>query len=247
MWGVIPAAGQGTRIQPLAFSKELLPVGIGSEGDRDRPRAVSEYLVDRLARAGANKICFVISPHKTDILRYYADRVGGVDIAYVVQPRPAGLCDAIFHAAPLIPREEAVAIGLPDTVWFPEDALAGLPDDRFSFLTFPVEQPQHFDAVVSDAQGRVLEIQVKSPRPTSSWIWGAMKMPGAVFHDLRNLWLARDRADEYLGTLVNAWIAGGGEAWSAPRGTGYVDVGTLHGYREALSLLGGAASTPAGG
>ena len=27
MWGIIPAAGTGTRIQPLAFSKELLPVG----------------------------------------------------------------------------------------------------------------------------------------------------------------------------------------------------------------------------
>jgi glucose-1-phosphate thymidylyltransferase len=26
-WGIIPAAGLGTRIQPLAFSKELLPVG----------------------------------------------------------------------------------------------------------------------------------------------------------------------------------------------------------------------------
>jgi hypothetical protein len=27
MWGIVPAAGSGTRIQPLAFSKELLPVG----------------------------------------------------------------------------------------------------------------------------------------------------------------------------------------------------------------------------
>jgi len=27
MWGIIPAAGIGSRIQPLAFSKELLPVG----------------------------------------------------------------------------------------------------------------------------------------------------------------------------------------------------------------------------
>ena len=27
MWGIIPAAGRGSRIQPLAFSKELLPVG----------------------------------------------------------------------------------------------------------------------------------------------------------------------------------------------------------------------------
>ncbi|HEY0437231.1 MAG TPA: hypothetical protein VGC92_11350, partial [Phenylobacterium sp.] len=107
----------------------------------------------------------------------------------------------------------------------------------FSFLTFQVDAPQHFDAVVADRAGRVREIQVKAPRPASTWIWGAMKMPGRTFHALRDLWLARSCEDEYLGTLVNAWIAGGGEAWSAPLGEGYVDVGTLNGYREALGLL----------
>lgn len=242
MWGVIPAAGQGTRIQPLAFSKELLPVGVRREGGTERPRAVSEYLVDRLAKGGATKICFVISPHKDDILRYYGDRVDGVDFAYVVQPRAAGLCDALFRALPLIGPDEPVAVGLPDTIWFPEDGLARLPDDRFSFLTFPVEAPQHFDAVVSDADHRIREIQVKSAAPASRWIWGAFKAPGRVFHELHALWLEREREDEYLGTLVNAWLARGGEAWAAPHGEGYVDVGTLHGYREALSLLGGVAA-----
>jgi dTDP-glucose pyrophosphorylase len=240
MWGVIPAAGQGTRIQPLAFSKELLPVGVEREAGRERPRAVSEYLVERLALGGASKVCFVISPHKADILRYFGDRVGEVDLAYVIQPRAAGLCDAIFRAAPLIHPDEPVAVGLPDTIWFPADGLARLPDDRFSFLTFPVEQPQSFDAVLTDADGRILEIQVKSPTPQSNWIWGAFKMPGRIFHGLRELWLEREREDEYLGTLVNAWIARGGEAWNAPIGAGYVDVGTLHGYREALGLLAGA-------
>ena len=240
MWGVVPAAGQGARIQPLAFSKELLPVGVRRDGEAERPRAVSEYLVERLARGGANKICFVISPHKTDILRYYADRLDDVDFAYVVQPRPAGLCDALFRALPLIAPDEAVAIGLPDTVWFPDDGLARLPDDRFSFLTFPVESPQHFDAVVAEPGGRIREIQVKSSTPASRWIWGALKMPGRTLHALHALWLQRSREDEYLGTLVTAWIEAGGEAWNAPHGTGYVDVGTLHGYREALGLLGAA-------
>jgi dTDP-glucose pyrophosphorylase len=240
MWGVIPAAGQGTRIQPLAFSKELLPVGVRREGGTERPRAVSEYLIDRLALGGASKICFVISPHKDDILRYYGDHIAGVDFAYVVQPRAAGLCDAVFRALPLIAAEEPVAVGLPDTIWFPEDGLAQLPDDRFSFLTFPVDQPQQFDAVVADRSGRVREIQVKSNQPASRWIWGAFKMPGRTFHELHQLWLSREREDEYLGTLVNAWIAQGGEAWNAPRGEAYVDVGTLHGYREALALLSGA-------
>jgi dTDP-glucose pyrophosphorylase len=237
MWGVIPAAGHGARIQPLAFSKELLPVGVQHEAGRERPKAVGEYLLERLALGGANKVCFVISPHKADILRYFGDRVDDVDLAYVIQPRAAGLCDAIFRAAPLIHPDEPVAVGLPDTVWFPADGLARLPDDRFSFLTFPVAQPQAFDAVLSDADGRVTEIQVKSPDPGSHWIWGAFKLPGRAFHALHALWLAREREDEYLGSLVNAWIAQGGEAWSAQIGAAYVDVGTLHGYREALALL----------
>jgi hypothetical protein len=117
------------------------------------------------------------------------------------------------------------------------------PARRLWFLTFSVEAPQNFDAVVADADGRVREIQVKAHAPASRWIWGAFKMPGAVFHELHALWRARRCEDEYLGTLVNAWIAAGGEAWSAPLGTGYVDVGTLNGYREALSLLAGVPAT----
>ena len=46
MWGIIPAAGKGSRIQPLAFSKELLPVGSRFDGETERPLAVSEYLVE---------------------------------------------------------------------------------------------------------------------------------------------------------------------------------------------------------
>ena len=58
-WGIVPAAGVGSRIQPLAFSKELLPVGSRLEGGVERPRAVSEYLVERMMLGGATKICFV--------------------------------------------------------------------------------------------------------------------------------------------------------------------------------------------
>jgi len=237
VWGIIPAAGAGTRIQPLAFSKELLPVGSRLEGGVERPRAVSEYLVERMVRAGATKICFVVSPEKSDIMQYFGGRAYSADVCYTVQPRPAGLCDAIFRARPFVSPDESVVVGLPDTVWFPEDALRALGDDCLSFLLFPVDRPELFDAVLLDDAGRVLEIQVKRPGATSRWIWGAFKMPGRVLHDLHALWLERDREDEYMGTLVNAYLARGGLARGVAAGQAYVDVGTLHGYREAIKVL----------
>jgi dTDP-glucose pyrophosphorylase len=237
MWGIIPAAGNGTRIQPLAFSKELLPVGHRDDDGVQRPKAVSEYLIERLTLGGADKICLVISPGKHDILQYYGARVGNADIAYVVQPQAAGLCDALFRACPLVHPDEPVVVGLPDTVWFPRDALTHLPEDRLSFLLFPTSQPELFDAVILDERDRVQQIQVKSRAARSQWIWGAFKMPGRVFHALAALWNARERGDEYLGTLVNAWLEQGGEALGVRAGERYVDVGTLHGYREAIQLL----------
>lgn len=242
MWGIIPAAGRGNRIQPLAFSKELLPVGSRLEDGTERPCAVSEYLVQRMIRGGADKICFVIGAAKSDILEYYGSGYGSTAAVYVVQPSPAGLCDAIFRAAPLIGEDEPVMVGLPDTVWFPETGLAGLPDDRLSFLLFPVEHPEFFDAVVMDGNSRVQEIQVKRLDAATPWVWGAFKMPGHVYHALRRLWLARGQSDEYVGTLINAYLAAGGDALGVPAGRAYVDVGTLHGYRAAIRLLAEAAA-----
>ncbi|WP_437568401.1 nucleotidyltransferase family protein [Sorangium sp. So ce542] len=241
MWGVIPAAGLGSRIQPLAFSKELLPVGTRRDGDVERPRAVSEYLIDRMILAGATRICMVISPGKSDIVEYYGASVGPAHICYVVQPVAAGLCDAIFRALPWLQPEEEVLVGLPDTVWFPEHGLRALDGGGLSFLLFPVDHPELFDAVVTDEEGRVLEIQVKQRDARSRWVWGAFKLTGAVMRELHDLWCERGQTDPYIGTLVNEYLARGGSARAVRAGEAYVDVGTLHGYREAIQLLSGAA------
>jgi glucose-1-phosphate thymidylyltransferase len=238
MWGIIPAAGAGSRIQPLAFSKELLPVGSRQEGDHERPVAVSEYLVERMIDAGADKICMVVSPEKSDIIGYYGSAVGAARIVYVVQPRPAGLCDSIFRALPFIHADEEVLVGLPDTVWFPVDGFSKLSSGGLSFLLFPVEHPEHFDAVLADEAGTVTEIQVKRPGAATSWIWGAFKVGGGTLHELHQLWCERAKSDPYIGTLVNAYIERGAHVSAVRAGQAYVDVGTIHGYRQALKLLG---------
>ena len=237
MWGIIPAAGLGSRIQPLAFSKELLPVGGHPEYSYERPKAVSEYLLQRMVEAGARNICFVIAPGKADILNYFGGSAYGARIFYAVQQQPQGLCNAIFQAIEMIPPDEQVCIGLPDTIWFPEDGLTMLPDNVLSFLLFPVDRPEHFDAVLTDSSDRVTKICVKEKGVETNWIWGAVKMNGRILRQLHQLWRTPGRNDEYLGTLVNAYLAEGNTAYGLKVGESYVDVGTLHGYREALRLL----------
>jgi glucose-1-phosphate thymidylyltransferase len=235
--GIVPAAGAGSRLQPLAFSKEMLPVGSTfDESGIERPKAVSEFLVERMIRAGADRICFVISPEKDDIIPYYARHPAARRICYVVQESPSGLCDALFRAEQVLRDREDVLIGLPDTVWFPESGFALLPPDELAFLLFPVDDPARFDAVVTRGT-RVTEIQVKAVHPDSNWVWGAFRMPSGVFRELFQLWQEPDRGDEYVGTLVNAYLARGGRAAGIAAGERYFDVGTIDGYRAAIDAL----------
>ena len=236
-WGIVPAAGLGTRIQPLAFSKELLPVGMRRDGETERPRAVCEYLLERMVAGGATRICFVISPAKTDIMNYFGGEIEGASICYAIQPNPSGLCDALFTALPFVAPGDDVLVGLPDTIWFPRNGFAQLPSRAFSFLLFPVDRPQLFDAVVTDDAGGVREVQVKQPDASTKWVWGAFKLPAEELADLHQLWQRRSRQDQYIGTLVNAHLSHGGKVGAVLRGEKYVDVGTLHGYREAVRLL----------
>jgi dTDP-glucose pyrophosphorylase len=237
MWGIIPAAGEGKRIQPLAFSKELLPIGFDLLEKQKKTRAVSDFIVERLMIGGATKICFVIAPNKSDIIRYHGSGRNEAFFVYLIQPEPLGLCDAVFRPIELVPDTEQVLIGLPDTVWFPTDGFRRLPDNVLSFLLFPVAAPEHFDAVVVNRKGKVELIQVKQQNAITNWIWGAIKMNTAIYRELYELWVHRERRDEFLGTLINTWLALGGTAYGIQEGSDYLDVGTIDGFHVAFSKL----------
>jgi dTDP-glucose pyrophosphorylase len=246
MIGIIPAAGAGERIQPLGCSKELLPVGSRMVSGVERPKAVSEYLVERMIAAGATQICMVISAEKTDIVRYYAERDYAAEIFYVVQQQPLGLCDALFRAAPFARPHDQVLIGLPDTIWFPENAYipALAPSGaECNLVLFPVDNPSVFDCVICDELGYVQEVQVKKKDAASHWIWGAATVQGEAFHRLKLLWESRHRADKYLGELLNASIAAGNPVQGKFSGESYIDVGTMEGYRNAQDYLRANART----
>lgn len=239
MIGIIPAAGEGQRIQPLGCSKELLPVGSRRVDGIERPKAVSEYLVERMIAAGVTQICMVISPEKTDIIRYFAERDYAAEIFYVVQKEPRGLCDAIFRAEPFVHGSERVLIGLPDTIWFPENAFLPAMEALMgvNLVLFPVLEPSAFDAVVCDSFGYVTRVEVKKKTAQSYWIWGGVAASEQAFHALKLLWESRHREDMFLGDLLNAFIEAGNVVRGTYSGENYMDVGTIEGYHIAQDFL----------
>ncbi|MGH9481454.1 MAG: sugar phosphate nucleotidyltransferase [Terriglobales bacterium] len=237
MLGIVPAAGRASRLQPLPGSKELLPLGWehAAAGDGGRLRVVSDHILDRMRLAGAERICLVVAPEKADLLRFYGASDHAGQFLFVVQPRPAGLCDAVFRAAPCARPDEAVLIGLPDTVWYPRAAYARSLDKPAHLITFPVAHPEEFDAVVAGAGDRVARVEVKQPGPPARRVWGAMHFAGSEFHALCAFWRQRGQRDQYLGDLLNAWIASGREVTFDCQGTHYWDIGSPAGYARALA------------
>ena len=78
---------------------------------------------------------------------------------------------------------------------------------------------------------------MKRRNPRSHWIWGAITTSGDAFRNLKLLWESRHREDEYLGTLLNAYIEAGNSVRAHHAGEIYIDMGTMEGYRQAQDFL----------
>ena len=159
--------------------------------------------------------------------------------AYIVQPQAAGLVRRhCFVRLPLVTPEEHVSLDYPIPSGFPTMALRVLPDDRLSFLLFPVDRPEFFDAVVTDDAGRVLEIQVKAARPESQLGLGRVQDAGARPSRAARALESASRDGRILrnaGERISRRRRPARRASSA--GSDYVDVGTVDGYRAAMQML----------
>ena len=110
--GVVPAAGQATRLQPLDRSKEVLEL----DG-----RPVLEYLVERMRAARADRIRVVTRPEKQDVVAL-TESLG----AECVLARPEHVSASLLAGLEGLDADDVVLFGFPDTVWEPVDGFARL-------------------------------------------------------------------------------------------------------------------------
>ncbi len=58
---------------------------------------MTEYLLERMTAAGVNRVCFVISPDKTDIVRYFGARTGDAPDLLCGTAEPGWLVRRALH------------------------------------------------------------------------------------------------------------------------------------------------------
>ena len=178
--GILPAAGQGRRLHPFRYPKELLPIAFlpQDNGIGVRPIPVAEYSLRAFGVAGVGQCLLVVADWKTEIIRYFGDgRDLGMKIAYLNQNEASGLADAVDLGFEWL-RGDNVCLALPDTVFRPINAVASIcnkltgRDLDLVLGVFPTNQPEHLGPVRISADGRVIEVQDKPLQTDIMNTWG---------------------------------------------------------------------------
>lgn len=177
--GLIPAGGVGSRIAPLPMSKELYPLGLTAPDAAGavRPKVVSEFLLERMRRAGVERALFILRPGKWDIPAYFGDGSAvSMKLGYLVLGVPYGVPFTLDQAYPFV-QDAAVVFGFPDILFSPEDAycriLSRLYQGRADVVLglFPTDQPHKAGMVDVDDQGRVRQVIEKPAASSLRHMW----------------------------------------------------------------------------
>jgi len=103
--GLVPAAGEGTRMYPFsrAVPKEMYPI-LG--------KPVIEHCIDNLREGGVNNILMIVGHQKGALMDYVGDgSFYGVKVAYIYQLKRRGLGHAILQAEQWIKEPFVTLLG----------------------------------------------------------------------------------------------------------------------------------------
>ncbi|MBI3191850.1 MAG: glucose-1-phosphate thymidylyltransferase RfbA [Pedosphaera parvula] len=233
--GILLSGGAGTRLYPLTqvACKQLQPI-------YDKPMVY--YPLSTLIENGVREICLISTP---DDLPRFERLFGdggrwGLRIAYRVQPRPAGIAQALLIAEDVVGGHPTALI-LGDNLFYAGDALASAFREHRSGATifgYQVRSPERYGVVEIDHTGKVLGIEEKPARPKSN-----LAVPGLYLLDERAPELAAAlvpsaRGELEITDLLQKYLELDAlSARTLARGTAWLDAGTSSSLHAASAFV----------
>jgi glucose-1-phosphate thymidylyltransferase len=117
---LVPAAGRGTRLGRIgaALPKALVPIG---------GRPAIDHILEMLRNAGIARVFLVVGYKKEQLISYVEDGSDfGLNVAYLTQPNPKGIANALLQAESFIYDDFVCLLG--DTILNPGNSVKDLVD-----------------------------------------------------------------------------------------------------------------------
>lgn len=221
----------------MPCSKEIYPVPIRAEGGDTRSKAVGQFVLEKMRRAGIENAFIVVREGKWDIPAHFRDGAPvNMRIAYLITTVPWGAPYTLDQAYPFV-RDHLVALGFPDILFSSDDAYERLIAHRARTRAdvvlglFPADRPATMDVVDVGADSRITEVRSKPAQTTLTRTWGiALWAPS--FTDFLHRYLARlpvptgTEAELSIGNVVQAGVAEGLKVEGIPvSDEPFVDIG----------------------
>lgn len=242
---VIPAAGLGTRLTDVTGGGPKELVRLGGE-----PVLLAPLL--EAAAAGARDVVIVTSPTKPAIREATSELLGtnpaltSLEVAFVDQPEPRGVYDAVARATALL-QTERVAVVFPDFVHLPDQtgltrlliAAADLPPEATVYSIHRRTRERvarmggsaRVDGDFSGAVGAIDSV-ASGPAPAHPWHTGLVELRGTTFAPR-----AAGRSDGSVLDLLRE-LAAHGELFGVPLVGELLDVGIPDGFVDATERFG---------
>lgn len=246
--GIIPAAGLGSRLGQIPFSKELFPIGFKADGTS---KVVSEYLLELVREAGAEQVFFTLRNGKWDIPGYFGDGSNyNMAFAYLLMNRPYGTPFSVDQAYSFV-KDKTVVFGFPDIIVEPANLFTQLLERQQETSAtivlglFEVAHPHKWDMVETDEADNVKTIVPKpeSSTLTQAWcvaVWSPefTEFLHQYLQQVEQQFIVGEIKELSMGAVIQAAIDNGMIVQSVCfSGGSCLDVGTPEDLKKAIKRL----------